>query len=96
MTCALAAPTHNVTPHIATNSRFLMDIRTSGIAHVREQLIRNCRYVKLALCEIAAMHNRECGDGLVAISRQESARAKAYHQLTDVISERPQWWHILR
>jgi hypothetical protein len=40
-TCALASPTHNVTPHIATNRRFLMDIRTSGIAHVREQLIRS-------------------------------------------------------
>jgi hypothetical protein len=84
-TCALAAPTHNVTPHIATNRRFLMDIRTSGIAQVREQLIRNRRYTKSLR-----------GDGLVAISNQESGQAKAYHQLTDLISERPPWWHILR
>jgi len=63
-----------------------MDIRTSGIAHVREQLIRNRRYTKSPLR----------GDGLVAISSQESGQAKAYHQLTDLISERPQWWHILR
>jgi hypothetical protein len=62
-----------------------MDIRTSGIAQMREQLIRNCRYTK-----------SPWGDGLVAISSQESGQAKAYHQLTDVISERPQWWHILR
>jgi hypothetical protein len=81
MTCALAAPTHNAIPHIATNKRFLMDIKTSGIC-----LRSTTAYTKLPLC---------C-DGLVATSSQESSKRRLIIKLTYVISERPQWWHILR
>jgi hypothetical protein len=41
----------NVTPHIATNSRFFRDIRTSGIATSRQQLIRNRRAEATALLQ---------------------------------------------
>jgi hypothetical protein len=80
MTCALAAPTHNVSPHMVTNRHFLKDIRTSGIAYVRQQLIRNC-------C---------CGAMAWLLPPVRRTAAKAYHQTDGRNQRKAAWWHILR